>query len=62
LLFNPFSEKLVLRNKENSEAHKLMIEGLLLIWQKRHPLDIKDILTAHITPDERKQFFAEDDE
>lgn len=62
LLFNPFSEKLILRNKENSEAHKLMIEGLLLIWQKRHPLDIKDILTAHITPDERKQFFAEDDE
>tara|TARA_Y100000590_G_scaffold178746_1_gene203922 strand:- start:152 stop:943 length:792 start_codon:yes stop_codon:yes gene_type:complete len=60
LIFNPFSEKLVLRNKENVDAHKLMIEGLLLIWQKRHPYDVKDLLTAYITPDERRQF--EDDE
>ena len=28
---------------------------------KRHPLDVKDLLTAHITPDERKQF-QDDDE
>ncbi len=55
-----FSENLILRNKENVDAHKLMIEGILMIWQKRHPLDVKDLLTAHITPDERKQF--EDDE
>ena len=60
LVFIPFSEKLELRNKENSNAHKLMIEGILLIWQKRHPLDVKDLLTAHIPPDERKQF--QDDE
>jgi len=60
LVFIPFSEKLELRNKENADAHKLMIEGILLIWQKRHPLDVKDLLTAHITPDERKQF--QDDE
>jgi len=61
LIFNPFSEKLDLRNKENADAHKLMIEGLLLIWQKRHPLDVKDMLTAHITPDERKQFYKDDE-
>ena len=61
LVFIPFSEKLELRNKENRDAHQLMIEGLLLIWQKRHPLDVKDLLTAHITPDERKQF-QDDDE
>ena len=60
LVFIPFSEKLELRNKENSDAHKLMIEGILLIWQKRHPLDVKDLLTAHIPPEERKQF--QDDE
>ena len=60
LVFIPFSEKLELRNKENRDAHQLMIEGILLIWQKRHPLDVKDLLTAHITPDERKQF--QDDE
>ena len=61
LVFIPFSEKLELRNKENRDAHQLMIEGILLIWQKRHPLDVKDLLTAHITPDERKQF-QDDDE
>ena len=61
LIFNPFSEKLDLRNKENADAHKLMIEGLLLIWQKRHPLDVKDMLTSHITPDERKQFYKDDE-
>ena len=38
-----------------------MIEGLLLIWQKRHPLDVKDMLTSHITPDERKQFYKDDE-
>jgi flagellar motor component MotA len=37
-----------------------MIEGILLIWQKRHPLDVKDLLTAHISPEDRKQF--QDDE
>ena len=56
LVFIPFSEKLELRNKENSDAHQLMIEGILLIWQKRHPIDVKDLLTAHIPPEERKQF------
>ena len=60
LVFIPFSEKLELRNKENADAHQLMIEGILLIWQKRHPIDVKDLLTAHISPDERKQF--QDDE
>ena len=56
LIFIPFSEKLELRNKENRDAHLLMIVGILMIWQKRHPLDVKDMLTAHITPDERKVF------
>ena len=61
LIFNPFAEKLELRNKENRAAHMLMIEGLLLIWQKRHPLDIKDLLTAHITPDARLKYFDNDE-
>ena len=62
LVFIPFSEKLELRNKENADAHQLMIEGILLIWQKRHPLDVKDLLTAHISPDERKQFQDDDEQ
>ena len=61
LIFNPFSEKLELRNKENGAAHHLMIEGVLLIWQKRHPLDVKDLLTSHLTPSERNKFFEDED-
>tara|TARA_Y100000590_G_scaffold345731_1_gene395602 strand:+ start:3740 stop:4537 length:798 start_codon:yes stop_codon:yes gene_type:complete len=60
LIFNPFSEKLKLRNKENAQAHHLMISGLLLIWAKRHQFDVKDQLTAHIAPDDRNKFFAEE--
>ena len=43
-------------NKENSQAHQLMIHGVLMIAQKKHPYDVKDMLTAYIPPEERKQF------
>ena len=56
LMFNPFSEKLQARNKENSQAHQLMIHGILMIWQKKHQIEVKDMLTAYIPPEERKQF------
>ena len=61
LIFNPFSEKLKLRNKENAQAHNLMISGLLLIWAKRHQFDVKDQLTAYIAPDDRNKYFAEEE-
>ena len=61
LLFNPFSEKLKLRNKENSQAHQLMITGILLIWQKRHQIDVKDQLTAYIEPKDRLAHFKDDE-
>ena len=56
LMFNPFSEKLQAINKENSQAMKLMIHGLLMIWQKRHPMEVTDMLISYIPPEERKQF------
>ena len=56
LMFNPFAEKLQARNKENSHAHQLMIHGLLLIWKKKHPLEVKDMLISYIPHEERKQF------
>jgi len=56
LIFNPFAEKLQARNKENSHAHQLMIHGLLLIWKKKHPLEVKDMLISYIPHEERKQF------
>ena len=61
LLFNPFSEKLKLRNKENSQAHQLMIAGILLIWQKKHQLDVKDMLTSYIETKDRLEFFKDEE-
>jgi len=61
LIFNPFSEKLKLRNKEQAQAHNLMIAGLLLIWAKRHQFDVKDQLTAYIAPGDRNTLFPEDE-
>ncbi len=61
LLFNPFSEKLKLRNQENSQAHQLMITGILLIWQKRHQIDVQDQLTAYIEPRERLLHFKDEE-
>jgi len=61
LIFNPFSEKLKLRNNENSQASQLMITGILLIWQKKHPLDVKDMLTSYIEPKDRLTLFKDDE-
>jgi len=61
LIFNPFSEKLKLRNKEQAQAHNLMIAGLLLIWAKKHQFDVKDQLTAFIAPGDRYKHFPEDE-
>lgn len=59
LIFNPFAEKLQLRNRENRQASELMITGLLLIWQKKHPLDVSDMLTSYIEPKDRFKYFSE---
>tara|TARA_B100000029_G_C17566108_1_gene955091 strand:- start:1195 stop:1989 length:795 start_codon:yes stop_codon:yes gene_type:complete len=61
LIFNPFAEKLQARNEENSHAHKLMIHGLLMIWKKRHPMDVKDMLISYVPHEERKQFLDKDE-
>ena len=57
LIFNPFAEKIKSRNKENSKAAALMIEGLCMLHQKRHPFDIKDKLTAYIAQEDRNKHF-----
>ena len=56
LMFNPFSEKLQAINKENSQAMKMMIHGILMIWKKRHPMEVTDMLISYIPPEERRQF------
>ena len=59
LIFNPFAEKIKSRNKENAQAHELMIEGIALLHQKKHPLEVKDRLTAYISAAERIKYFSE---
>jgi len=60
LIFSPFAEKIKSRNKENVQAYELMIEGLCLLHQKKHPLDVKDKLTAYIPAADRIKYFSED--
>ena len=50
-----------LRNRENRQASELMIAGLLLIWQKKHPLDVSDMLTSYIEPKDRLKYFSDQD-
>ena len=60
LIFIPFSEKLQARNKETSQAQQLMIHGLLMIWKKKHHIEVKDMLISYIPHEERKQFLDTD--
>ena len=52
--FVPFAEKINSRNKENTIAGELVIEGLCLIHQKKHPIIIRDMLNSYIPPALRK--------
>ena len=54
LLFLPFAEKISSRNKENTTCGELIIEGLCLIHQKKHPIVIRDLLNSYLPPAERK--------
>ena len=47
-------EKINSRNKENTVCGELIIEGLCLIHQKKHPIVIRDMLNSYIPPSERK--------
>mgnify|MGYP001487618549 CR=1 FL=1 len=60
LIFNPFAEKIKSRNKENVQAFQLMIEGLCLLHQKKHPLDVKDKLTSFIPAEDRMKYFKDE--
>ena len=61
LIFNPFAEKIKSRNKENVRAFEIIIEGVCLLHQKKHPLDVKDKLTSYIPTEERLKYFKDDE-
>ena len=60
LVFNPFAEKIKSRNKENVQAYQIMIEGICLLHQKKHPLDVRDKLTAYIPTELRLKHFNDE--
>ena len=61
LIFNPFAEKIKSRNKENVQAFQIMIEGICLLHKKKHPLDVRDKLTAYIPTELRLKHFSDDE-
>ena len=54
LIFNPFAGKIKSRNNDNSQKAKLIIEGVCLIQQKIHPMQVRDKINYCISPLERK--------
>jgi chemotaxis protein MotA len=62
LFFNPFAEKIKSRNKENVQAFQLMIEGICLLHQKKHQIEVTDKLTAYIPTDQRLKYFSDNEQ
>ena len=51
-------------NQEIKKMYKLinlMIEGICLLHQKKHPLDVRDKLTAYIPTELRLKHFTDDE-
>ncbi len=54
LIFLPFSDKLRMRNQENSLVSSIIVEGVCLIHQKKHPILVREKLNSFLPPRERK--------
>ena len=53
--FLPFSDKLKGKNEDKKVQSALMTEGILLISQKAHPLQVREKLNAYLPPKMRKK-------
>ena len=49
------AEKIKSRNKENVQAYQIMIEGVCLLHQKKHPIIVREKLNSFIPPKEWKR-------
>ena len=54
-LFLPFADKLKGKNEDKKVQSALITEGILLIAQKIHPLQVRDKLNAYLPPKMRKK-------
>ena len=53
LIFLPFSEKLKAKNEENQKVQALIIEGVLLLAKKVHPIMVTEKLNSFLQPADR---------
>ena len=54
-LFLPFADKLKGKNDDKKVQSALMTEGILLIAEKAHPLQVREKLNAYLPPKMRKK-------
>ena len=54
-LFLPFADKLKGKNEAKKVEDAMIKAGVLLIAQKKHPLEIRDALNAYLPPAQRKK-------
>ena len=54
-LFLPFADKLKGKNEDKKVQSALMTEGILLIAEKAHPLQVREKLNAYLPPKMRKK-------
>ncbi len=54
-LFLPFADKLKGKNEAKKVEDALIKAGVLLIAQKKHPLEMRDALNAYLPPMQRKK-------
>ncbi len=55
LIFIPFSEKIKSRNAASALESAIIIEGIKMIYGKRHPLIVREHMNSFLPPRERKR-------
>ena len=55
LIFIPFSEKIKSRNLASSLESAIIIEGIKMIYEKKHPIIVREHLNSYLPPRERKK-------
>ena len=55
LIFNPMAEKFKSRIEQQTVLQNMVIEGVVLLYQKKHPLVVREKLNSFIPPSEWEQ-------
>ena len=55
LIFIPFSEKIKSRNSASALESAIIIEGIKMIYEKRHPIIVREHMNSFLPPRDRKR-------